>query len=170
MAYQTTVRNGPAAANNKQQGGVIEGVSSFGTDLATLVMLQTRLAAYDLRDSMKSAAPAIAGLVAFVVIVAASTVVGLAGLALVASNGPSNAGGHRHDGGCSDRYRHRRRGLCSPGSVAGLELFDFPPVARRTRSQPGLDQNHDHAQRSLNRRSDPSAESNRVELSDDSSP
>jgi hypothetical protein len=78
MAYQT-VRNGHAAANDR---GVIEGVSSFGTDLATLAMLQARLAAYDLRDSMKSAAPAIASLVAFATIAAASTVVGLAGLAL----------------------------------------------------------------------------------------
>jgi Putative Actinobacterial Holin-X, holin superfamily III len=78
MAYQT-VRNGHAAADDR---GVIEGVSSFGTDLATLAMLQARLAAYDLRDSMKSAAPAIASLVAFATIAAASTVVGLAGLAL----------------------------------------------------------------------------------------
>jgi hypothetical protein len=78
MAYQT-VRNGHAAVNDR---GVIEGVSSFGTDLATLAMLQARLAAYDLRDSTKSATPAIAGLVAFATIAAASTVVGLAGLAL----------------------------------------------------------------------------------------
>jgi hypothetical protein len=78
MAYQT-VRNGHAAANDR---GVIEGVSSFGTDLATLAMLQVQLAAYDLRDSMRSATPAIAGLVAFGTIAAASTVVGLAGLAL----------------------------------------------------------------------------------------
>jgi Putative Actinobacterial Holin-X, holin superfamily III len=78
MAYQT-VRNGHAAANDR---GVIEGVSSFGTDLATLTMLQARLAAYDLRDSMRSATPAIAGMVAFATVAAASTVVGLAGLAL----------------------------------------------------------------------------------------
>jgi hypothetical protein len=81
MAYQT-VRNGPAAANDRHHNGVIEGVSSFGTDLATLAMLQARLAAYDLRESMKSAAPTIAGLVAFATIAAASTAVGLAGLAL----------------------------------------------------------------------------------------
>jgi Putative Actinobacterial Holin-X, holin superfamily III len=81
MAYQT-VRNGPAAANNRQNNGVIEGVSSFGSDLATLATLQARLAAYDLRESMKSAAPAIAGLVTFATIAAASTVIGLAGLAL----------------------------------------------------------------------------------------
>jgi hypothetical protein len=81
MAYQT-VRNGSAASKDRQHNGVIEGVSSFGTDLATLAMLQARLAAYDLRESMKSATPAIAGLVVFGTIVAASTVVGLAGLSL----------------------------------------------------------------------------------------
>jgi hypothetical protein len=81
MAYQT-VRNGPAAANDRQHNGVIEGVSSFGTDLATLAMLQARLAAYDLRESMKSAIPALGGLVAFGTIAAASIVVGLVGLAL----------------------------------------------------------------------------------------
>jgi len=81
MAYQT-VRNGHAAANDREPSGVIEGVSSFGSDLATLATLQARLAAYDLRESMKGAAPAIAGLVTFATIAAASTVIGLAGLAL----------------------------------------------------------------------------------------
>jgi uncharacterized membrane protein YqjE len=81
MAYQT-VRNGPTAANDRQHNGVIEGVSSFGMDLATLATLQARLVAYDLRESMKSAAPAIAGLVVFATIAVASTVIGLAGLAL----------------------------------------------------------------------------------------
>jgi uncharacterized membrane protein YqjE len=81
MAYQT-VRNGPAAAKDRHHNGVIEGVSSFGTDLATLAMLQARLAAYDLRESMKSASPAITGLLVFGTITAASVVVGLAGLSL----------------------------------------------------------------------------------------
>ena len=39
MAYQT-VRNGAAQSRDRQNNGVIEGVSSFGTDLATLGMLQ----------------------------------------------------------------------------------------------------------------------------------
>ena len=39
--------------------GVIEGVSSFGTDLATLAMLQAQLAACDLRDSTKPAIPSL---------------------------------------------------------------------------------------------------------------
>jgi hypothetical protein len=51
-------------------------------DLATLATLQARLAAYDLRESMKSAAPAIAGLVVFATIAVASIVIALAGLAL----------------------------------------------------------------------------------------
>jgi hypothetical protein len=81
MAHQT-LRNGPAAPREKQDEGVIGGVSSFGADLATLATLQARLAAYDLRDSTKQAIPSLVGLVAAGTIGAACTVVGLAGLAL----------------------------------------------------------------------------------------
>jgi len=81
MAYQT-VRNGATQSRDRQNNGVIEGVSSFGTDLATLGMLQAQLAACDLRDSMKQAIPSLIGLVAFATIGVACTVVGLAGLAL----------------------------------------------------------------------------------------
>jgi hypothetical protein len=81
MVHQT-LRNGPAASRDKQNEGVIGGVSSFGTDLATLGMLQARLAACDLRESSKQAIPSLAGLIAFGVVAVASTVVGLAGLAL----------------------------------------------------------------------------------------
>jgi hypothetical protein len=81
MAHQT-LRNGPAAARDKQNEGVIGGVSSFGTDLATLAALQARLAACDLRDSMKQAIPSLVGLIAFGIIGVAGMVVGLAGLAL----------------------------------------------------------------------------------------
>jgi len=76
------VRNGAAHARDRQNNGVIEGVSSFGTDLATLGMLQAQLAACDLRDSMKQAIPSLVGLIAFGTIGVACTVVGLAGLAL----------------------------------------------------------------------------------------
>ena len=81
MAHQT-LRNGPAAPREKQDEGVIGGVSSFGADLATLATLQARLAACDLRDSTKQAIPSLVGLIAAGTIGAACTVVGLAGLSL----------------------------------------------------------------------------------------
>jgi uncharacterized membrane protein YqjE len=81
MAHQT-VRNGPVASRDRQNNGVIEGVSSFGTDLAALAMLQARLAACDLRDSTRQAIPSLVGMIAFGTIGVACTVVGLAGLAL----------------------------------------------------------------------------------------
>ena len=39
MAHQA-VRNGPVASRDRQNNGVIEGVGSFGIDLATLAVLQ----------------------------------------------------------------------------------------------------------------------------------
>ena len=81
MAHQA-VRNGSVASRDRQNNGVIEGVSSFGTDLATLAVLQMRLTACDLRDSAKAATPIVAGLTVFWIIAGASAVVGLAGIAL----------------------------------------------------------------------------------------
>jgi hypothetical protein len=81
MAHQT-VRNGPTVLKDRQNNGVIEGVGSFGNDLATLAMLQARLAALDLRESMTHATPILTGLIIFGTIAAASTVVGLAGVSL----------------------------------------------------------------------------------------
>ena len=81
MAHQE-MRNGPVASRDRQNNGVIEGVSSFGTDLAALAVLQMRMAACDLRDSAKAATPIIAGLTVFWIIAGASTAVGLAGMAL----------------------------------------------------------------------------------------
>lgn len=81
MAHQA-VRNGPVGSRDQQNDGVIEGVSSFGTDLATLAVLQMRLAACDLRESAKAAAPTVAGLTVFWIIAGASATVGLAGMAL----------------------------------------------------------------------------------------
>jgi type IV secretory pathway VirB2 component (pilin) len=81
MAHQA-VRNGPVASRDRQNNGVIEGVGSFGTDLATLAVLQMRLAACDLRESAEAAAPIVAGLIIFWIIAGASATVGLAGLAL----------------------------------------------------------------------------------------
>jgi type IV secretory pathway VirB2 component (pilin) len=81
MAHQA-VRNGPVASRDRQNNGVIEGVGSFGIDLATLAVLQMRLAACDLRESAEAAAPIVAGLIIFWIIAGASATVGLAGLAL----------------------------------------------------------------------------------------
>ena len=81
MAHQA-VRNGPAASRDRQNNGVIEGVSSFGTDLAMLAVLQLRLAACDLRECAKAATPIVAGLTVFWIIAGASAAVGLAGMAL----------------------------------------------------------------------------------------
>ena len=81
MARQA-VSNGPVASKDRQSNGVIEGVSSFGTDLATLAVLQMRLVACDLRESAKAATPIIAGLTVLWILAGASATVGLAGLAL----------------------------------------------------------------------------------------
>ena len=81
MAHQE-MRNGPVASRERQNNGVIEGVSSFGTDLATLAVLQMHLAACDLRESAGAAAPIVAGLTVFWIIAGASATVGLAGMAL----------------------------------------------------------------------------------------
>jgi Putative Actinobacterial Holin-X, holin superfamily III len=81
MAHQA-VRNGSVGSSARQSNGVIEGVSSFGTDLATLAVLQMRLAACDLRESAKVATPILAGLTVFLIIAGASAVVALAGIAL----------------------------------------------------------------------------------------
>jgi len=81
MAHQA-VRNGPVASRDRRNNGVIEGVSSYGIDLATLGALQMRLAACDLRESAKAAAPIVAGLTVFWIIAGASATVGLAGMAV----------------------------------------------------------------------------------------
>lgn len=79
MARQT-LRNGLPLPKERQNNGVIEGVSSFGTDLATLALLQARLTVCDLRDSTRAASPIIAALVIFGTIAASSVVLVLAGL------------------------------------------------------------------------------------------
>ena len=81
MARQA-VNNGAVASRDRRNSGVIEGVSSFGTDLATLAVLQIRLAACDFRESAKAATPILAGLTVFWLIAGGSAAVGLAGLAL----------------------------------------------------------------------------------------
>ena len=142
----------PPHARDKQNEGVIGGVSSFGADLATLATLQAQLAACDVRDSTKQAIPSLVGLIAFATIGVASTVVGLAGLVLwladvfqarpgiammvVAMAGLVIAGIAR----------------VFPDAVAVQELHVLPPLAGRARSQPRLDQDHARPQRALTTR------------------
>jgi sensor histidine kinase regulating citrate/malate metabolism len=81
MAHQA-LRNASVSSGDRQNNGVIEGMSSVGNDLATLIVLQTRLAACDLRDSARVATPILAGMTFFGIIAAASVVIGLMGVAL----------------------------------------------------------------------------------------
>lgn len=81
MADQA-VRNGRGSSDSRQNNGVFEGVSSFGTDLATLAVLQARLAACDFQESAKAATPIVAGLIAFTLILSASVTIGLAGFGI----------------------------------------------------------------------------------------
>ncbi len=61
MAHQEVLNR--TAKPTQQPNGVLEGVSSFTSDLATLAVLQARLAACDLRDGLKQATPALIALV-----------------------------------------------------------------------------------------------------------
>ena len=81
MANQA-MRNGTSASRDRQNNGVIEGASSFATDLATLAVLQLRLATCDLRESTKTATPIVSGLIILGTVAGASTVIGLAGFSL----------------------------------------------------------------------------------------
>lgn len=78
MARKTTL-NGSAPV---RPDSMLEGVSSFGHNLATLASLQARLAACDLHDSLALAAPAIAVLIVAALLVMGSVGIGLFGVAL----------------------------------------------------------------------------------------
>jgi formate hydrogenlyase subunit 3/multisubunit Na+/H+ antiporter MnhD subunit len=59
MAHQTFLTGRSSRSN-----GLIDNVSSFSNDLATLATLQTKLAAADLREGLQKAAPAVGVLAA----------------------------------------------------------------------------------------------------------
>ncbi len=86
MAHQAFVTNprGAAAPSrpNGNGGGLIENVSSFGNDVASLAALQGQLAAADAKESFRRAIPSIAGLVVAILLAIAGVVVLVAGLAL----------------------------------------------------------------------------------------
>ncbi|MDG3008097.1 phage holin family protein [Paludisphaera mucosa] len=83
MAHQAVLNDGPRpAASNGRPNGLIENVSSFGNDLATLATLQSKLVAADARESLAKSAPALAGLALAILLAFAGSVAILGGLGL----------------------------------------------------------------------------------------
>lgn len=76
MAHQTILKR------RTKSNGLIDDVSSFGNDVSTLAALQAKLAAADMNESLRKAAPAIGGLVVLVLLLVAGMTVLVAGLAL----------------------------------------------------------------------------------------
>ena len=79
MAHQTLLND---KNRHAKSNGLMDDVSSFGNDVASLAALQSKLAAADMRESLHKAAPAIGGLVILVLLLVAGMTVLVAGLAL----------------------------------------------------------------------------------------
>jgi hypothetical protein len=79
MAHQTILNDGNRRAKSN---GLMDNVSSFGSDVASLAALQSKLAAADMRESLHKAAPAIGGLAVLALLLVAGMTVLVAGLAL----------------------------------------------------------------------------------------
>lgn len=71
-----------ATEGNGRSNGLMENVSSFGSDVATLASLQSQLVAADARESLTRGAPAIAGLVLAILLAFAGVIAIVGGLAL----------------------------------------------------------------------------------------
>lgn len=84
MADQTVLNEGGRRAATTKTGsnGLMEGVGSFGNDLASLASLQAKLAAADARESLLKALPAVVGLAVLVLILVAGMAAIIAGFAL----------------------------------------------------------------------------------------
>lgn len=84
MAHQAFLNHGfrAAAARGRSPDGLMENVSSFGGDIATLASLQSQLAAADARAGLARATPAVAGLVVAALLAVAGAVAIVGGLAL----------------------------------------------------------------------------------------
>lgn len=84
MAHQAVLNNGVGASATSQNRatGLMDNVSSFGSDLASLASLQGKLAAADAKESLQKAAPAIVGLVLATLLAFAGVVVILGGVGL----------------------------------------------------------------------------------------
>jgi len=82
MAHQTILNKdgGPAAKSNSN--GLMEGVGSFGNDLASLASLQAKLAAADARESLLKALPAVVGLAVLALVLIAGMAAIVAGMAV----------------------------------------------------------------------------------------
>lgn len=80
MAHQTVLNDD--AAVKSRPNGLMSNVGSFGNDLTSLATLQTKLAAADMRESLRKAAPAIGGLVVLSLLVIAGMTAIVAGFAL----------------------------------------------------------------------------------------
>jgi hypothetical protein len=78
MARQTSV-NGAGAT---RPDGMLEGVSSFGSNVLTLTVLQARLVGHELREMSNQALPGLVTLAVSCLVALAGTVVGLAGIGL----------------------------------------------------------------------------------------
>jgi hypothetical protein len=79
MAHQTILND---VNRRAKSNGLMDNVSSFGNDLASLATLQTKLAAADMRESLLKAAPAIGGFVVLGLLAIAGMTVLAAGFAL----------------------------------------------------------------------------------------
>lgn len=79
MAHQTILND---LKGRSKSNGLMDNVSSFGNDVASLAALQSKLAAADMRESLHKATPAIGGLAVLVLLLFAGMTVLMAGLAL----------------------------------------------------------------------------------------
>ncbi len=79
MAHQTILNDNNRRAKSN---GLMDNVSSFGNDVASLAALQSKLAAADMRESLHKAAPAIGGLMVLVLLLVAGMTVLVGGIGL----------------------------------------------------------------------------------------
>ncbi len=84
MADQTILNKGGRGGPAPKPGsnGLMEGVGSFGNDLATLASLQAKLAAADARESLLKALPAAVGLGVLALLLIAGMAALVAGFAV----------------------------------------------------------------------------------------
>src|SRR5207248_7609 len=81
MADQATVRGGDTRTNGAPPEGVVGSIAEFGNDIATLIELQAKLAAIDLKESAERATLPLALTLAGLVVLVASVPVALVGVA-----------------------------------------------------------------------------------------
>jgi len=84
MADQAVLNKGggPGSAPKTNSNGLMEGVGSFGNDLASLASLQAKLAAADARESLLKALPSVVGLGVLVLLLIGGMAAIVAGFAV----------------------------------------------------------------------------------------